>query len=54
MWSWSELATTPPLHYVVVSKECVIEVVAADVDLVRIGGAPSDAVAKSLGPGLDR
>lgn len=43
-----------PMHYVVLSKECVIEVVAADIELFRIGGAPSDAAAKSLGPELDR
>lgn len=43
-----------PMHYVALSKECVIEVVAADVELCRIGGAPSYAAAKSLGPGHDR
>jgi hypothetical protein len=39
-----------PLHYVVVSKECVVEVLAADVDVFRIGGSPRQAAPSSLSP----
>lgn len=37
-----------PMHFVVVSKECVVEVVAADVDLLRIAGDTYGAAAASL------
>ena len=37
-----------PLHYVVVSKECVVEVLAENVDLFRIAGSPRDAAPASL------
>lgn len=36
-------------HYVVVSKECVVEVLAENVDLFRIGGSPREAASSSLG-----
>lgn len=39
-----------PLHYVVRSKECVIEVVAENVDLMRLDGAPRHAAPRSLSP----
>lgn len=32
-----------PLHYVIPSKECVIEVVAENVDVFRVAGTPRDA-----------
>lgn len=38
-----------PMHYVVPSKECVVEVVAADVEVFRIEGTPREAAAQSLG-----
>ena len=38
-----------PLHFVVPSKEVVIEVVAADVEVFRIMGSTSDAAARSFG-----
>ncbi len=34
-----------PLHYVVVSKECVVEVLAENVDELRVEGSPSQAAA---------
>lgn len=37
-----------PLHYVVVSKECVVEVLAENVDLIRIDGTPRMAAPSSL------
>jgi hypothetical protein len=37
-----------PLHYVVVSKECVVEVLAQDVDVVRMAGSPRQAAPASL------
>lgn len=37
-----------PIHYVVVSKECVVEVVAMDVDVFRIDGRPRQASSASL------
>ncbi len=37
-----------PLHYVVVSKECVVEVLAENVDLVRMAGTPQQAASASL------
>lgn len=43
-----------PMHYVVPSKECVVEVVAADVELFRIDGTPVEAAARSLGSVSDR
>jgi hypothetical protein len=43
-----------PTHYVVPSKECVIEVVAADVELLRMEGSPCEAAARSLGSCSDR
>lgn len=43
-----------PMHYVVPSKECVVEVVAADVELFRIDGTPREAAARSLGSVSDR
>jgi hypothetical protein len=39
-----------PLHYVVVSKECVVEVLAENVDVFRIGGSPREAAPSSLSP----
>ena len=40
-------AFVPP-HYVVVSKECVVEVLAENVDVFRIGGSPRQAAPSSL------
>ena len=39
-----------PLHYVVVSKERVVEVLAENVDVFRIGGSPREAAPSSLSP----
>ena len=39
-----------PLHYVVVSKECVVEVLAENVEVFRIGGSPRQAAPSSLSP----
>jgi hypothetical protein len=39
-----------PLHYVVVSKRCVVEVLAENVDVFRIEGRPREAAASSLTP----
>jgi hypothetical protein len=39
-----------PLHYVVLSKECVVEVLAQDVDVFRIAGSPRQAAPASLSP----
>jgi hypothetical protein len=43
-------AVFTPLHYMVVSKECVVEVLAQDVDVFRIGGSPRQAAPSSLSP----
>jgi len=43
-----------PIHYVVPSKECVVEVVAADVELFRIDGTTRDAATRSLASTSDR
>src|SRR5215467_8335499 len=32
-----------PIHYVVVSKECVVELLAENVDVFRVGGSPREA-----------
>jgi hypothetical protein len=37
-----------PHHYVVVSKECVVEVVAEDLDVLRFAGSTRDAALTSL------
>jgi len=37
-----------PIHYVVVSKECVVEVVALDVETFGIDGRPRQAAAASF------
>jgi hypothetical protein len=37
-----------PVHYVVVSKECVVEVVALDVEMFRIDGRPRQAATASF------
>lgn len=37
-----------PIHYIVVSKECVVEVVALDVETFRIDGRPRQAAADSF------
>jgi hypothetical protein len=37
-----------PMHYVVLSKECVVEVIAADIELFRIEGGTREAGADSL------
>ncbi len=47
---WSREAVFVPLHYVVVSKECVVEVLAENVDVFRIGGSPRQAAPSSLSP----
>jgi hypothetical protein len=39
-----------PLHYVVASKECVVEVLAENVDMLRIDGDPREAAPASLSP----
>jgi len=39
-----------PLHYVVVSKESVVEILARDVDVFRIAGSPGQAALSSLSP----
>jgi hypothetical protein len=39
-----------PVHYVVVSKECVVEVLADKVEVFRIGGSPRQAAPSSLSP----
>lgn len=43
-----------PMHYVVPSKECIVEVVAADVELFRLDGATRDAAVRSLGSTSNR
>jgi hypothetical protein len=47
---WSPAVGFVPLHYVVVSKECVVEVLAENVDAFRIGGSPREAAPSSLSP----
>jgi hypothetical protein len=47
---WSRAGGFVPLHYVVVSKECVVEVLAENVDVFRIGGTPREAAPWSLTP----
>jgi hypothetical protein len=47
---WSRDAIFVPLHYVAVSKECVVEVLAENVDVFRIGGSPRQAAPSSLSP----
>jgi hypothetical protein len=42
-------AVLAPRYYVVVSKECVVEVLAENVDLFRIGGSPREAASSSVG-----
>jgi hypothetical protein len=39
-----------PLHYVVITKECVVEVLAENVDVFRLGGTPREAAPASFGP----
>ncbi|MDQ1581747.1 MAG: hypothetical protein QOD05_2522 [Microbacteriaceae bacterium] len=43
MWAKVGERSATPLHYVVLSKECVIEVLAMNVDCLRIPGAPREA-----------
>jgi hypothetical protein len=45
---WSRGGGFVPLHYVVVSKECVVEVLAENVDAFRITGTPREAAPGSL------
>lgn len=45
---WSREMAMVPLHYVVVSKECVVEVLAENVDVFRLGGSPRQAALASL------
>lgn len=45
---WRADTVFVPLHYVVVSKECVVEVVAENVDLFRIAGSPREAAPACL------
>jgi len=45
---FSAKAVLVPLHYVVVSKECVVEVLAENVDVFRIGGSPREAAPSNL------
>lgn len=49
MWSrvGDDLHITP-LHYLVVSKECVVEVLAENVDVFRIAGRPREAAPASF------
>ena len=37
-----------PTHFVIPTKECVVEVVAENVDVLRLPGSPREAVARSL------
>jgi len=37
-----------PLHYVIASKECVVEVIAASVDVLRVNGPPRVAATTVL------
>lgn len=37
-----------PLHFVILSKECVVEVVAENVDIERVEGTPTEAAAATL------
>lgn len=48
--TWHSQAGFVPLHYVVVSKECVVEVVAENVDAFRVDGNPRQAAPSSLSP----
>jgi hypothetical protein len=43
-------AVSVQLHYVVVSKQCVVEVLAENVEVFRIGGSPRQAALSSLRP----
>jgi hypothetical protein len=45
---WSRAVAMVPLHYVVVSKECVVEVVAENIDVFRLDGSPRLAAPASL------
>ena len=45
---WSRGVRIVPLHYLVISKECVVEVLAENVDVFRIGGSPRQAAPSSL------
>jgi hypothetical protein len=47
---WSRAAAMVPLHYVVVSKECMVEVLAENVDVFRLDGSPRQAAPASLSP----
>lgn len=47
---WSGVGGFIPLHYLVVSKECLVEVLAENVDVFRIGGTPRQAAPASLSP----
>jgi hypothetical protein len=44
---WSRDQGFVPHHYVVVAKECVVEVLAENVDLFRIDGDPRQAAPSS-------
>lgn len=45
---WSRAVAMVPLHYIVVSKECVVEVLAENVDVFRLDGSPRQAAPSSL------
>lgn len=47
-WPRSGGSRAVPIHYVVVSKECVVEVVAVDVEVFRIAGRTRDAAGASF------
>lgn len=54
--SWSTTAVGPdgtsfrvlPLHFVILSKECVVEVLAENVDVERVEGTPAVAAEVTL------
>jgi hypothetical protein len=50
MWTQVGERRAQPLHYVVPSKECVVEVLAENVDCFRIAGDPREAAPASFGP----
>lgn len=60
--SWSRTTIGPdgtslrllPLHFVILSKECVVEVLAEDVDVERVEGNPAEAAVVSLPSSLSR
>ena len=52
--TWSAASSSVPVHYVILSKECVVEVIAASLAVFRVDGRPGDAATSSVARTPDR